>query len=84
MSVLGTYRSKKKPYQQNMGDEEGFQISFSGSSHCDVCAGAFSSRAEHHESVFLASFMYFPGVAASICLHNMHRLSCDFAQDNQA
>ena len=29
-------------------------------------------------------FLRFPGVAASIRLHDMHCLSCDLAQDNQS
>ena len=60
-----------------MGDEEGFQIHIlsqqswqlvtSGQGHC-------SARTEHCESVFLASFLRFPGVTTSIRLHNMHHL----------
>ena len=46
--------------------------------------GRCPTRAEHRESVFLASFLQFPYVAASTCLHNIHNLSCDLAQDNQA
>ena len=34
-------------------------------------------------SVVLASFLQFPGIAASIRLHNMDRLSYDLAQINQ-
>ena len=70
-----------------MGDEEGFQIHIQsqqlwqlvtcGQGHCPV-------RAEHLQSVFLASFFQFLGIAASICLHNMHCLLCDLAQDNQS
>ena len=33
-----------------------------------ACGQHCPARAEHHESVFLASFMRFPGVAASIAL----------------
>ena len=87
ISVFGTDRSQKEPYQENMGDEEGFQIHIQlqqswqlvkcGQGHCPA-------RAEHHESVFLAFFLGFPGVAALICLHNMHCLSYDLTQDNQS
>ena len=50
----------------------------------DVWAGHCPARAEHSESVFPTSFLQFHDVAASICLHKMHRLSCDLAQDNQS
>ena len=54
---------------------------------CDMWAGPEGhcpARAEHCESVFLASFLRLPGIAASIPLHYMHCLLCDLAQDNQS
>ena len=69
-----------------MGDEKEFQIhnQFKQSWQLVTCGqGRCPAGAEHHESVFLASFLRFPGgVAASIRLHNMHCLLYDLAQDN--
>ena len=65
------------------GVRKDFKSIFSRSSHGkeeEHC----HARAEHGESVFHASLLRFPGVAASIRLHYMHRLSCDLAQDNQS
>ena len=87
ISILGTGRSQKEPYQEKIGDEEGFQIQIQSQQSWQLarCAqGRCPARAEHHESVFLTSFLRFPGVAASIRLHDMHRLSCDLAQDSQS
>ena len=84
ISVLGTNRSQEKPY---LGNEEGFQIHIQSQQSWQLVAcgqGRCPARAEHRESVFLASFLRFPGEAASICMCNMHRLSCDFEQDNQS
>ena len=70
-----------------MGDEKGFQIHIqSQESWKLVTCGqrCCLAIAEHPESVFLPSFLQIPGVAALICVHNMHRLSCDLAQDNQS
>ena len=50
----------------------------------DVWVGRCPAKAEHGKSVSLASFLRFPGVAVSIRLHNMYRLSCELAQDNQS
>ena len=72
ISVLGIDRSQKESYdyQENMGEEKGFQIHIQlqqsrqlvtcGQEHCPA-------RAEHCELVFLASFLRFPGVAGIIC-----------------
>ena len=87
ISVLGTERSQKEPYQENMGDEEGFQIHIQSQQSWQLVKsgqGRSPARAEHCESVFLTSILRFPGVAASIRLHNMHCLSCDLAEDNQS
>ena len=84
---LGADRSQKEPYRENIGNEEGFQIHIqSQQSWQPVTCGQerCPARAENHESVFLASFLQFPGVAASTRLHNMHRLSFDLAEDNQS
>ena len=89
ISVLGTDRSPKEQYQENIGGggEEWFQVHIQSQQSWQlVTCGQrrCPARAEHRESVFLASFLRFPGVAASICLHIMHRLSCDLAQENQS
>ena len=63
ISVLGTDRSQKEPYQESMGMRKNFKSTFSRSSHSGQ--GRFPIRAEHRdvrESVFLASFLQFPGV----------------------
>ena len=52
ISVWGTARSQE-PYQENMGDKEGFQIKIQSK--------------QSWQSVFLAFFLRFRGVAASIC-----------------
>ena len=86
-SVLGTDRSRQEHYQENVGDEEGFQIHIQSQQSLQLVTcgqGRCRARAEHRASVFLASFLRFPGVYASIRLHNMHRLSCYLAQDNQS
>ena len=78
--------SQKEPYQENMRDEEGFEIHIQSQQSWQLVTcgqGRCPARAEHCESVLLTSFLRFLGVAASFCLHNMHRLSCDLAQDNQ-
>ena len=61
-----------------MGDEEGFQIHIQSQQSWQLVTcgqGRCSARTEHRETVFLASFLRFPGVTTSIRLHNMHRLS---------
>ena len=71
ISVLGTDRSQKKQYQENMGDEEGFQIHIQSQQSLQLVTcgqGRCPARAEHRESVFLASFFWFPGVATSTLL----------------
>ena len=63
-----------------------FEAAFSRSSHgrLATCEQVhYSSRAERLESTFLSSSSQSPNVAASVLLHNMHRLSCDLPQDNQ-
>ena len=47
---------------------------------CDVWEGVLSCKSR----VFLAVFLPFSSVAASIRLHNMHCLLCELAQDNQS
>ena len=84
ISVLGTDKSQNKPY---MGDEEGFQIHIQLQQSWQLVAFGQErcpARAEHSDSVFLISFLRFTGVAVSIRLRNMHRLSCDLVQDNQS
>ena len=71
ISVLGIDRSQKESYQENMGEEKGFQIHIQlqqsrqlvtcGQEHCPA-------RAEHSELVCLESFLQFPGVACIICI----------------
>ena len=63
-----------------MWNEEGFQIHIQSKQSWQLVTcgqGRCPARAERREPVFLVSFFRFPGVAASIRLHNMHRLSCD-------
>ena len=48
---------------------------------CDLWAGAWSCKSRT-QRVSFPCLLQFPGVAASIRLHNMHHLSCDLAQDN--
>ena len=69
ISVLGTDRSQKEPYQENMGNEEVFDIHIQsqlswqlvtcGQERCPV-------RVDHRMLVFLASFfsLRFPGAVA--------------------
>ena len=69
-----------------MGDE-GFQIHIQSQQSWQLATfgqGRCPAKAEHCKSVFFTSFLRFPGVAASICLHSIYRLSCDLAQDNQS
>ena len=80
--VCGTDRSQKESYQENMGDEEGFQIHIQSRQLVTCGLGIFLR--EQQESVFLACIVQFPGVATSIRLHYMHRLSCDLAKDNHS
>ena len=71
---------RKEPYQEKIGDEEGFQIHIQSQQSCQLVTceqGRCPARAEHRKSVVLPSFLRFPGVATSIRLCNMHRLSCD-------
>ena len=79
ISVWGTDRSQKEPYQENMGGEESFQnhMQLQQSWQLVTCGKGrrCPARAEHPESVFLASFLQLPGVAASIHLQDMHSLS---------
>ena len=68
----GTDRGQKEPYQENMGDEEGFQIHIQTQQLWQLVTcgqGRCPARAEHRESDFLASFLRFPAIR----LHNMHR-----------
>ena len=65
ISVLGTDRSQKEPYQENFGDEEGFQIHIQLQQSCQlVQCGQGVVLQEHGESIFLASFLQFPGILA--------------------
>ena len=64
ISVLGTDKSQKEPYQEKMGDEEGFQIHIQSQQSWQLVTcwqGRSPARAEHRKSVFLASFLRFPG-----------------------
>ena len=84
---MGKYRSQKEPYQENMGDEKGFQIHIQSQQSWQLLScgqECCSARAKHRELVFLASFLRFSGVAASVRLHIMHRLLCDLANGNQS
>ena len=70
-----------------MGDEEGFQIRIQSQQTWQLATrgkGRCPARTEHCKPVFLTSFWLFPGVAASMRLHSMHCLSCDFAQDSKS
>ena len=70
-----------------MVDEEGFKIQIQSQQSLQLVTcgqGRSPERAEHRESVFLASFLRFPGGVASIRLHNMHRLSFNLFQDDQS
>ena len=63
-----------------MGDEERFQIHIQSQQSWQLVTcgqGRCPARAEQRQ------FLRFHGIAASIFLHIMHRLSCDLAQDNQ-
>ena len=76
---LRTYRSQKEPYQENMGDEEGFKIHIQSQQSWQFVTylqGVCPARAEHPKSVG------FPGVTTLIHLHNVSHLSCNLAQDN--
>ena len=64
-----------EPYQENMLDEEGHIQSQQLWQRVTFEQGRCPARTEHRETVFVASFLQFPGVADSIHLHNMHRLS---------
>ena len=62
ISVLGTAISQKEPYQENREDEEGFQIYNQSQQSWQLVTcgqGRSSAKAEHCESVFLASFCDF-------------------------
>ena len=85
ISVLVTDKSQKERYQENMDDEEGFQIHIQllQSWQPVTCVkGRCPARAGHCESVFLVSFLRFPGASASLCLYNIHRLLCYLAHDH--
>ena len=89
ISVLGIdiHVSQKEPYKENIKDEAGFQIHIQSRQSWQLVTvtcwqGRCPARAEHCESVFRSSFLRFTDVAASICLHNVHRLMCDLDQDN--
>ena len=65
ISVSGTGRSQKEPYQKNIGDEEGFQIHIQSqqSWQLETCGqGRCPARAEYPRVSF-SSFLRFPGVA---------------------
>ena len=84
---MGTERSQKGPYQENMGDEEVLRIRIQSqkSWQLAMCEQArCPASAEHLESIFPSFFLQFPGTSAAILLHNMHHLSCDLIQDNQS
>ena len=87
ISVLGTDKSHKEPFQEYMGDEEGFQIHIQSQQSWQLVTcgqGSCPAKAEHKESVFLIAIMQFSGISTSIRLDHMNNcLSCDLAQDNQ-
>ena len=84
-SVSEQIEVKRNHTRKIRGMRKFFKSSFTVAVFMATCEqGRCPARAEHHESVFLASFFGFPGVAASICLHYMHSLSCNLAQDNQS
>ena len=64
---LRTDRSQNEPYQDNIGDEEGFQIHIKLQQPCQLVKceqGRCLARAENREPVSLASFVRFPGILA--------------------
>ena len=87
ISVLGTDSRQKEPCQENMRDEEGFLNPHSVAAImaiCDAWAGTLSCKSIKHRISFPCILLASSGIAASICLHDMHRLSRDLAQDNQS
>ena len=74
ISVLGTDRSQKEPYQENMGDKERFHILIQSQQSWSRTPHVSFSRP------FLAIFW----CSRLNSLHNKHRLLCDLAQDNQS
>ena len=69
-------------YQENNQDEEGFQIHIQSQQSWQLVTcgqGRCPARAEHCESVVIASFLQFSGLAASIAF-----IICDLALDNQS
>ena len=72
ISVLGTDKSRQKePYQEDIGDEEGFEIHIQSQQSWQLVTcrqGHCPARTEYPASVFLTSFLRFPGVVASIRL----------------
>ena len=70
--------------RSHMGMRKDFKGAFKRSSHGNLwCVGRCIIMQLEHKSYWLDSFLWFPGVAASIRLHNMHCLLCDFAKDNE-
>ena len=58
----------RKDFEPTIGHSISWQLVTYGQGHC-------RGSAEHRVSVFLAFFLRFPSIAASIRLHNMHGLS---------
>ena len=75
--ILETDRSKKEPYQENMGDEEGIQIHIQSQHSWQlVMRGQGRCPASRTpEPVLLTPFLHFSGVASAIRLHNMRPCS---------
>ena len=63
----------KEGFQNHIQSQQSWQLVTFGQVRCPA-------KAEHSEPVFLGSCLRFPGAAALIRMHNMHRLSCDLAQ----
>ena len=60
ISVLGTDRSQKEPYQENIGDEEGFQIHIQSQQSWQLVTcgqGRCPARAEYPRVSFLCLFL---------------------------
>ena len=67
ISFLRTKRNQKEPYQENMKDEERFQINIQSQHAWQLVTcgqGRCPARAEHRESVFFISSLQFPGVTS--------------------
>ena len=78
ISVLGTDRSQKEPYQENLWDEGIISNPHSVAgviATCGVQAGALSCKRRTQRIRLYASFLRFPGAAASIRLYTPKEFS---------